>query len=71
MGIFSRLKVPQNAINSLMQVYLKYRKTAHYLASIGHEACDLLPTITAPLVIHGSEDQVNRTAIVFVRITFR
>lgn len=35
----------------------------HYLASEGHDAWDLLPSITAPtLVIHGSDDRVNPTA---------
>jgi pimeloyl-ACP methyl ester carboxylesterase len=35
----------------------------HYQASEGHDAWDLLPTITAPtLVIHGSEDPLNPTA---------
>jgi 3-oxoadipate enol-lactonase len=35
----------------------------HFLASEGHEAWDLLPTIISPtLVIHGSDDRVNPTA---------
>lgn len=35
----------------------------HYRASEGHDAWDLLPTISAPtLVIHGSEDVNNPTA---------
>lgn len=35
----------------------------HYLASEGHDAWDLLPTISVPtLVIHGSEDVINPTA---------
>jgi len=35
----------------------------HFQASEGHEAWDLLPTITSPtLVIHGSDDKVNPTA---------
>lgn len=35
----------------------------HFLASEGHEAWDLLPTITSPtLVIHGSDDRLNPTA---------
>lgn len=40
-----------------------YAQRLHYLASEGHDAWDLLPTIKAPtLVIHGSEDVVNPTA---------
>ena len=35
----------------------------HFLASEGHDAWDLLPTITSPtLIIHGSDDPVNPTA---------
>ena len=35
----------------------------HFLASEGHEAWDLLPTIISPtLVIHGNDDRVNPTA---------
>jgi len=40
-----------------------YAQRLHYQASEGHDAWDLLPTITAPtLVIHGSDDQLNPTA---------
>ena len=40
-----------------------YAQRLHYLASEGHDAWDLLPTIKAPtLVIHGSQDVVNPTA---------
>jgi pimeloyl-ACP methyl ester carboxylesterase len=40
-----------------------YAQRLHYLASEGHDAWDLLPTISAPtLVIHGSEDVINPTA---------
>jgi pimeloyl-ACP methyl ester carboxylesterase len=40
-----------------------YAQRLHYLASEGHDAWNLLPTIKAPtLVIHGSEDAVNPTA---------
>ncbi len=40
-----------------------YAQRLHYLASEGHDAWDLLPTIKAPtLVIHGSEDVINPTA---------
>lgn len=40
-----------------------YAQRLHYLASEGHDAWDLLPTVSAPtLVIHGSEDVVNPTA---------
>ena len=41
----------------------EHARRLHYLASEGHDSWDLLPTIKAPtLVIHGSEDQLNRTA---------
>ncbi|HZR39610.1 MAG TPA: alpha/beta fold hydrolase [Ktedonobacteraceae bacterium] len=41
----------------------EYVQKLHYQASEGHDAWDLLPTISVPtLVIHGSEDQVNPTA---------
>ena len=41
----------------------EYARRLHYLASEGHDAWDLLPTITAPtLVIHGGDDRVNPTA---------
>jgi len=37
-----------------------HARRLHYLASEGHDAWDLLPTIAAPtLVVHGSADQVN------------
>lgn len=40
-----------------------YAQRLHYLASEGHDAWDLLPSIKAPtLVIHGSNDVVNPTA---------
>jgi pimeloyl-ACP methyl ester carboxylesterase len=40
-----------------------YARRLHYLASEGHDAWDLLPTIEAPtLVVHGSEDLVNVAA---------
>ncbi|HET7501257.1 MAG TPA: alpha/beta fold hydrolase [Kofleriaceae bacterium] len=40
-----------------------YARRLHYLASEGHDAWDLLPTIQAPtLVIHGSADLVNVAA---------
>ncbi len=41
----------------------EYARKLHYQASEGHDTWDLLPTITAPvLVIHGDDDQVNPTA---------
>jgi pimeloyl-ACP methyl ester carboxylesterase len=41
----------------------EYARKLHYQASEGHDAWELLTTITAPtLVIHGSNDLVNMTA---------
>jgi pimeloyl-ACP methyl ester carboxylesterase len=41
----------------------EYAQRLHYLASEGHDAWDLLPTISAPtLIIHGSDDVINPTA---------
>lgn len=40
-----------------------FAQKLHYLASEGHDSWDLLPTISAPvLVIHGTEDTINPTA---------
>ncbi|HJP73886.1 MAG TPA: alpha/beta fold hydrolase [Pseudonocardiaceae bacterium] len=40
-----------------------YARKAHLLASHGHNAWDVLPTITAPtLVLHGTDDRLNPTA---------
>ena len=41
----------------------RHAQRLHYEASEGHDTWDLLPTITAPvLVIHGSDDEINPTA---------
>ena len=41
----------------------EFAQKLHYAASEGHETWDLLPSITAPvLVIHGTEDNINPTA---------
>lgn len=41
----------------------RYAAQLHYRASEGHDAWDMLPTISAPtLVIHGSDDRINPTA---------
>lgn len=41
----------------------RYAAQLHYRASEAHDAWDLLPTIAAPtLVIHGSDDRINKTA---------
>lgn len=40
-----------------------FAQKLHYAASEGHDTWDLLPAITAPvLVIHGTEDTINPTA---------
>jgi pimeloyl-ACP methyl ester carboxylesterase len=40
-----------------------FAQKLHYLASEGHDAWDLLPSIKNPvLVIHGGADEVNPTA---------
>jgi pimeloyl-ACP methyl ester carboxylesterase len=40
-----------------------FAQKLHYAASEGHDTWDLLPTITAPvLVIHGTEDNINPSA---------
>jgi pimeloyl-ACP methyl ester carboxylesterase len=40
-----------------------YARKRHLFASAGHDAWDVLPSITAPtLVVHGTDDVFNPTA---------
>ncbi|EFH81136.1 alpha/beta fold hydrolase [Ktedonobacter racemifer] len=59
--IASHLEVVKAALQS--PPLPEYVRRLHYQASEGHDAWDLLPTISAPtLVLHGSEDRMNPPA---------
>lgn len=55
--------VVENLFTVMKHPIPRYAAQLHYRASEGHDAWDLLPTISAPtLVIHGSDDRINPTA---------